>query len=39
MLMQALASGKLDIDAALTRHLDNCLTCRACGYATCETSE
>jgi glycolate oxidase iron-sulfur subunit len=30
MLMQALAAGKLEVDASLTRHLDNCLACRAC---------
>ncbi len=30
MLMQAMASGKLEINAALVRHLDNCLACRAC---------
>lgn len=30
MLMQALAAGKLAVDAALLRHFDNCLACRAC---------
>ncbi len=29
-LMQALASGRLEKSAALTRHLDSCLVCRAC---------
>jgi len=30
MLMQAMASGKLEVNAALVSHLDNCLVCRAC---------
>ncbi|HEY0721751.1 MAG TPA: (Fe-S)-binding protein [Gammaproteobacteria bacterium] len=30
MLMQALAAGKMEADAPLLRHLDNCLACRSC---------
>jgi glycolate oxidase iron-sulfur subunit len=30
MLMQALASGKIEVDDTLVRHLDSCLACRAC---------
>lgn len=32
-LMQGLAGGRLDADAALVRHLDRCLGCRACERA------
>ncbi|NHA15152.1 (Fe-S)-binding protein [Thioalkalivibrio sp. XN279] len=32
-LMQGLARGRLDADAALVRHLDRCLGCRACERA------
>lgn len=32
-LLQGLAGGRLDADAALVRHLDRCLGCRACERA------